>query len=55
MITVDLRAANGEGYRLDTPDPGLIGPWLKAIADSWNLRAGKVPSWPIEFTLRITA
>jgi hypothetical protein len=45
-----------EGYdqywQLDTPDPALVGPWMKAIFDSFPI--DKSPRIPIEFRIRIT-
>lgn len=51
MICVEVTAPGGRTYRLDTPDPELIGTWLKALFDSWN---GPRPAIPTRFVVEIS-
>lgn len=46
-----LRNPGSQEWWLDTPDPALVGPWLKAIFDSFG--EFRDPIHPIEFTLEI--
>jgi hypothetical protein len=53
-MRVELRGP-GDQYRiLDTPDPALIGPWLHAIVDSFQLQADRPYPFPVEFWVRVS-
>ena len=54
MIRVILRGPGDQTHQIDTPDPALIGAWLKAIFDKFATgykgRPGPLPS---QFTLEV--
>lgn len=53
MFSIDLRGPGDQSYHLDTPDPALIGIWLKTIFDlTQRPRPGTAPI-PITFTITI--
>jgi hypothetical protein len=51
VIRVVLEAPDGNVYRLDTPDPALIGQWLKELFDAM---AGPAPHLPTTFKVTIS-
>jgi len=49
-----LTASDGREFRIDTPDPALVGAWLKSIFSDLLLPPQGLPA-PIEFMLRLEA
>lgn len=54
---VELRGPGDQRHQIDTPDPALVGQWLKAIFDDLGAIRTHYPKtgWqvPAEFMLRI--
>jgi hypothetical protein len=48
-----LIAPNGVEWRIDTPDPELIGVWLKSIFSTLSPPSRGLPA-PIEFRLEMS-
>ena len=40
-----------QAWQLDTPDPSLVGTWLKSIFDDYQ---GTPYYYPVEFTLKVS-
>lgn len=51
IICVVVTGPGDKRYRLDTPDPAMIGTWLKSLFDSWQ---GPRPQIPTRFTVEIS-
>ena len=53
-MRVVLTSSDGSEWRIDTPDPHLVGDWLKSIFDSFD--APRAPYYiPVEFGLKASA
>lgn len=50
-MRVVVTGPNGDRYQLDTPDPALIGVWLKALFDEWQ---GPRPRIPTTFMIEVS-
>jgi hypothetical protein len=53
-MRVILKSSQGPEWRIDTPDPHVVGDWLKSIFDSFD--APQAPYYmPVEFQLSVSA
>jgi len=51
-MRVQLFDINQQEYRLDTPDPALVGPWMKVLFDDIMPKRSGRP-WPAPIEMRI--
>lgn len=52
-MRVVLFGPGDQRWQLDTPDPSIIGLWLKGIVDSFATGLKPHPAYPLDFRITI--